>query len=372
MIVTLATSESIVAVLATAVATTQPTYNYSGVNWSSDGSTSTADYSDGALNGVTEQTVVSAPSSGFKQVDSIRIYNNDIASVVLTVSKAVGASRYPLGQWTVSPGAWVDVLTSTTAQGGANQSENAMTSTGTAVFGSINRVKSLGANATISIPTGATTGQLFDIAIDQSCGSYLVTLQDTGGAYIDYDCVNSLQFYRTSRIMWAGEWATLEWTGSYWHKKAGKTIPMSACIGPSAAQTFSSAANTELQWNTNVACSAPSGMQTLGSYQINILRSGRYRIHAKVATNTTNSSANAVQLTITSANVGTVTSGYFYCVASQTQPVSAEMPDTWLTIGDTLTLYLTYTGGSYTTSVFLWSAGYYIYSNYTVEEIPIW
>ena len=371
MIVTLDTSGSIVAVLATAVATTQPTYNYSGVNWSSDGSTSTADYSDGALNGVTEQTVVSAPASGFKQVDSIRIYNNDIASVVLTVSKAVGASRYPLGQWTVSPGAWVDVLTSTTAQGGTSQTENVMTATGTAVFGSINRVKSLGANATISIPTGATTGQLFDIAVDETIADYFVVLQDTGGAYIDYDNVNDVQTGRLFRNMWAGEWATLEWTGSYWHKKAGKTIPMSATLIANANQTFANSALTKLNYNTLKNINAPSNFASTASALINILRNGIYSISGVVLMNNTNTAINSVSM-----GAYCSASSTYYSLQGQYMPASIAGQSVltsaviFIPYAESIGLYLSYSAGTYTTSVYANIGG--LWNSLSITEIPVW
>ena len=104
--VVLGTGNSIIAKLAGAVATTNPTWNSGWVDTTGD----TTAGGKGALNGASEVTLVAAPSADQRQVDFCRIYNEDTAAVVLTVQVANGASRYTLGKWTLAIGAAVDVI----------------------------------------------------------------------------------------------------------------------------------------------------------------------------------------------------------------------------------------------------------------------
>ena len=105
-VIILGTSDSIVAVMSGAAATTNPSFNAGWV----DTTTDSTNGSKNTLNGTSEVTVVAAPSADQRQVDFIRIYNGDTASVTVTVSVANGASRYPLGKWTIASGYSVDVM----------------------------------------------------------------------------------------------------------------------------------------------------------------------------------------------------------------------------------------------------------------------
>jgi hypothetical protein len=113
-------------------------------------------------------------------------------------------------------------------------SENLMTTSGTASLSTWNRVKSLGGNVTITIPSAAANdGKFIGIIADNSCGNYLVTLQDAAGAYLDYKYLAS-SIGVTSRVLWANEAVLLYSNGVYWHKIAGKIIPMTAILSVNA------------------------------------------------------------------------------------------------------------------------------------------
>jgi hypothetical protein len=52
--------------------------------------------SQGSFNGVTEVTLVPAPSSGSRMVRSLYIYNGSFGSLTVTVSKKVGSTTYTI------------------------------------------------------------------------------------------------------------------------------------------------------------------------------------------------------------------------------------------------------------------------------------
>jgi hypothetical protein len=95
MIILDATDESIVAVLDSAPASTNPQFNAAYADSSSTSITEAG--SEGNLNGTTEVTLVSAPSSGYRRlVKSISIYNRDTSAVIVTVKKKVSSNYYTL------------------------------------------------------------------------------------------------------------------------------------------------------------------------------------------------------------------------------------------------------------------------------------
>ena len=95
MIILDATDESIVAVLDSAPASTNPQFNAAYADSSSTSITEAG--SEGNLNGTTEVTLVSAPSSGYRRlVKSISIYNGDTSAVIVTVKKKVSSNYYTL------------------------------------------------------------------------------------------------------------------------------------------------------------------------------------------------------------------------------------------------------------------------------------
>ena len=112
----LGTSDSIVIVLSGSPATTQPTYICSYADTTGDTTLS----SHGSTNSTTEVTMITAPSTGTRQVDVIGVFNEDTASVTVTVSIANGGTRTKVGTWTIPSGSSQDVLADTTAIASVN------------------------------------------------------------------------------------------------------------------------------------------------------------------------------------------------------------------------------------------------------------
>ena len=255
---------------------------------------------------------------------------------------------------------------------GLVNAENSMAAAGTASISTWNRVKASGALA-ITLPSAVSSAGLFiGIIIDQSSGNNLVTLQDAAGAYIDYDNMNGTQTGRTARIMWAGEVAVLYSNGTYWHKIGGKTIPMSASLGVGANQTFSSSALTILNFNTNIFCNAPSGMQNTGAYKLIALRTGLYRLDTSVLANATNSSA-SIQLQLFCLKNGSTNVGYSgtnLTIPSAAESIVINKP-LYLQANDYLQLQALYYNGSYTTSFYYVDLGNYA-NWFALTEVPAW
>jgi hypothetical protein len=256
---------------------------------------------------------------------------------------------------------------------GLANAENSMTAAGTATISAWNRIKASGA-ITITLPSAASSsGLMIGIIIDQSSGNNLVTLQDAAGAYIDYDNVNGTQTGRTTRIMWANEVAILYSNGTYWHKiNKGGSIPMSASLGVNANQTFAANALTTLNFNTNVFCDAPSGMQNTGTYKLIALRTGKYKIEVSVLANATNSNtAISLQLYVLkngSANVAYNNENLTIASVSNSLLINRTLD---LTTNDYLQIQALYTAGSYVTSFYYVDAGNFA-NWFTLTEVPIW
>ena len=166
--------------------------------------------------------------------------------------------------------------------------ENVMTGAGTAILGTWNRIKASAA-ITITIPgaVASANNSFCGIIIDKSSGNNLVTIQDAAGAPIDYDCINGTQTAATTRIMWAGESAMLKTNQVYWHKVAGKTIPMASCLGLSGNQVVSTSTVTLLTcFGTSLYNNAPSAMQSTA--KLTALRRGQYVLYVMASLNSTN------------------------------------------------------------------------------------
>lgn len=89
-------SESITAVLAGAITTTNPIYS---VMWNGDGGPANP---VGALTGATAKTLLTG--SGPKYVESLQIYNADSASITVTLAKVVNGTSYNLLQRVLATG----------------------------------------------------------------------------------------------------------------------------------------------------------------------------------------------------------------------------------------------------------------------------
>ena len=118
--VTLQTGDSIVIKLSGTVATTQPVAIASYLDIPS----TTSGGGPVSTNNTTEVTVVAAPSSGTRIVDSIRLTNMDSATIIATIQVANGGNRYTIGKFTLAAAETRDILAqktssfSTTLSGG--------------------------------------------------------------------------------------------------------------------------------------------------------------------------------------------------------------------------------------------------------------
>lgn len=187
-VVVLGTSDSIVAVMASAPATTQPSFVSSWV----DAVANVTSSSKGTLNGTSEVTVVPAPTSDERQVDFVRIYNSDTAVSVITVKIANSTNRYPLGTWAVSANGFVDVLTTLSGSvaifdrlSNLANSELTISAAATAVTAQWNRCYATSAAYALTLPPVlASAGKIVGVRIDSS-STYNVTVTGNSTDLID-------------------------------------------------------------------------------------------------------------------------------------------------------------------------------------------
>lgn len=291
-VVVLGTSDSIVAKLAGAITTLNPTFNSSWV----DVVTNSTSSNKGSTNGTTEVTLVSSPSSGQRQVDTIRIYNEDSVSVVVTVQVANGASRYTLGKWTLTSGSFVDVLasaaTASSSSSGGDllstllQAEISVTAGSTATLGAMHVCSGTTADYTVTLPAASgNAGKMVGLRMDPAL-TKLVTIDGNASETIDG---------ATTRVMWAGETAILHCNGTSWTKIAGKSIPMICKLAPTGTQ--SSTANTEVKISLSSAVFDNASMGNTSTYRITCRRTGTYNLHAAIMY-VASGGANSVQIRV--------------------------------------------------------------------------
>ena len=250
--------------------------------------------------------------------------------------------------------------------------ENIMTSAGSALVATWNRIIPT-ANITITIPSAAASaGAHIGIIIDKGAASYLVTLQDAAGAYIDYDDVNGVQTGRTTRIMWAGEVCHLYSNGTYWHKVSGKTIPMQSSLGATGNLTFSSGAYSLLSvFTASLFNNAPSAFQVSASNKFVCLRPGNYNVTLMfMVQGTNNSTGNSVHGAVYK-NGAQGPSWTSYAPASQNTGNSLTVPMT-LAVIDYFQPYGYYSSGSYTTTFINNDSGAGNQQIFCITEVPVW
>lgn len=100
MIAYLNTTDSLTAVMSGSAATTNPTYN---VIWKEAGSVA-KNNPVGSLSGATAVTLVAAPSSGQREIESLQIYNGDTAAVTVTLAKVVNGTSTTLLAYSIPVG----------------------------------------------------------------------------------------------------------------------------------------------------------------------------------------------------------------------------------------------------------------------------
>ena len=121
-----------------------------------------------------------------------------------------------------------------------------------------------------------------------------------------------------TRIMWAGEAATLLCNGTTWSKIAGKSIPMQGAIRMSTNQTFNANVATTLTFDTQWMLNAPSNFIVPASNRIVALRPNLYHCEAMCHMNATNGTACNVYAILfkntTEFAVGAArSSGFYHC-----------------------------------------------------------
>lgn len=159
MIVYLNPGESLTAELSGAAATTNPTYS---VVWrEGDGP---ANNPVGSLTGATAVTLVSAPSSGQRKVESVAFYNPDTASVVWTLKKVTATGSTTLRACTIPVGYsinWSDqgfVVIATTTVSGSGAANGATVTASESAFGPLHTTLLTCAATPITVGDTATGG----------------------------------------------------------------------------------------------------------------------------------------------------------------------------------------------------------------------
>jgi hypothetical protein len=226
-VVVLGSGDSIVAVMSGAPTTTNPSFASSWV----DAVANVTSSSKGILNGTTEVTIVSAPTSDERQVDFIRVYNQDTSISSVTVKIANGANRYPLGTWAIPVSGFIDVLTT---QSGVISNydrlsnlanpELTISAAATASTAQWNRCYATSAAYALTLPPVlASAGKIVGVRIDSS-STYNVTVTGTldGGA--------------TTYLMIPGECAEFKSDGTTWQRISNNTVdgswtPVATALG---------------------------------------------------------------------------------------------------------------------------------------------
>jgi hypothetical protein len=121
-------------------------------------------------------------------------------------------------------------------------------------------------------PASGNTGKFIGLRMASSL-TKLVTLDANASELID----GSL-----TRIMWAGEFATLMCDGVGWVKVSGRSIPMRCSARDGGADQFV-AANTIVELNISAIEADPVGMVSLASNSVTIRRSSSYSVRVFAA-----------------------------------------------------------------------------------------
>lgn len=153
---------------------------------------------------------------------------------------------------------------------------NALSGAGALTIGSgtINVCTFTSASATVTLANGSFVGQVCRIRIDPS-STKLVTVDPASSTTIDG---------ATTRIMWAGEAATLQWNGTEWNKIAGKSIPMiaAAYLSSNTANTVNGSVDTQILVDTSLFDNTGL-MVNIGANKITLQRPGNYLASCSLA-----------------------------------------------------------------------------------------
>ena len=131
------TSKSIKAVMSGAPATTNPDYVVSYAD--NTGTSFTEGSNDGAMNGTTEVTLLSAPAASTRRIaKSISIYNRDTASVTVTIKFDNGGTQRTIATVTLASGdTWTNGLGTFDSSGSQKTGNNSVQKTGDTMTGAL-------------------------------------------------------------------------------------------------------------------------------------------------------------------------------------------------------------------------------------------
>ena len=237
-------------------------------------------------------------------------------------------------------------------------SETAVSTTTTlssAYLGKMIACTATAAAFTLTLPTAASyAGYQIGVRITPS-STKLVTLASSGGTFEGL----------STRVMWAGESATLESDGTNWIKIAGKTRPMTCQYQDITAIAIATASQTTITFDT---ISRDNTGLMASSSRIYINRPGLYSVKARIGL--ANAPANSIRCittvyknlatTVIQQEVNAVTGTYLTFVASD---------DIALIAGDFLQLQFYHAAGvNWSTYGVTGSSN----SAMTVTEIPDW
>lgn len=238
-------------------------------------------------------------------------------------------------------------------------SEIQITNTANLTIGYAHNCVATGSTYTVTLPpVGSNIGLLLSVRIDPS-STVVVTLKGNGT-----DLING----SNTRIMQANESAELKSTGTQWVKVSGVSIPMSSGLTLTGNQTFANSVSTALTFTTSLFNNGPTALQVAASSRIVIQRPGNYRINYQLGIQSNNSSQCWSYGTVWKNGSTSVCTIGQMVIASNDSAMSGGA-QVVLAAGDYLTPYFWYSGGSFTTTVFISGA---TWNRFELIEIIGW
>ncbi len=236
--------------------------------------------------------------------------------------------------------------------------ETAITTTATATISTQHLISGTSSNYTITLPAASgNTGKFIGFRISPTA-TKLFTIDGNASETIDG---------ATTRIMWAGESATLYCDGSNWFKVAGKSIPMTVTMESTGFQSIANSTVTTVTLESTLADNTGL-MADLTNDRATILRSSVYSVYGicQYSGDTGYGGITAQSLNIQTRihNNGTAFLNNAFSALSGSNPSLPISAPYALTAGDLITLraYQVTGAGQYT----------YATSKLSLAEIPTW
>ena len=140
----------------------------------------------------------------------------------------------------------------------------------TTALGKLHICSGTSANYAVTLPPAAScSGKTIAVSIATGT-TKLVTITGNGTELINGS---------NTRIMWAGESATLYCDGTTWSKIAGQSLPMVAGQYQTTSQSIATGTLTKIALATGYAAHCPPAMNDTVNSKISIVRSGLYDIN---------------------------------------------------------------------------------------------